>query len=85
MKKLLLCLNFVLTGCACVSVETGFGLDGKAKSWCEAKKAAFDFCDHKVNAGLQSKINYQPGSYIICDQDYHKIYIEPSEYNKGGK
>ena len=45
MKNLiLLLLTSVFTGCACMNVETAFGLDGKAYGWCKRKEKALDYC-----------------------------------------
>lgn len=50
MKYLILLL--LLSGCSCISVETGFGLDGKAVSWCERKHRAEKLC--KKHDGLKN-------------------------------
>lgn len=46
MKQLLLLvvISSLLVGCSCLSVDTGFGLDGKAVSWCKRKKRAEKLC-----------------------------------------
>lgn len=63
-------------GCSCFSIETGFGMDGKAVGWCEAKKVAYDFCKaSQMSEDRRSLIGYQPGGFVLCDQSYQKVEV----------
>ena len=44
MKLLIIILSVAMSGCSCVSVDTAFGMDGKAVSWCERKHRAEKLC-----------------------------------------
>ena len=48
---LMVALELVLSGCACMTLDTAFGLDGKAVSWCERKYHATKLC--KKHGGLK--------------------------------
>lgn len=61
----LLIVLLLLPGCACLTVDTAFGLDGKAVSWCKAKEAAKDFCSRDGEL-FDKYVDYQPSSFIQC-------------------
>lgn len=76
MRILLILLALtLLAGCACVSVDTAFGLDGKAVSWCKAKERAKEFCSRDGEL-FEKYVSYQPSTHIICDQEYWELKLK---------
>lgn len=52
MKIALTVLLLIYSGCACMNIDTAFGLDGKAQSSCEREHRAKKLC--KKNGGLKN-------------------------------